>query len=273
MAGRLSLNMPWFNEKLVEGKSYVSSFLGDLSTHTKKPRVPVPTGIAKDIIYAGLPKGRDYEILENRGFVVGYSESRRNPLWVAYKLGSKKFSSAKRPSRFDVDDRTDVEVKHGDYTGSGFDRGHMAPNYAIATRFGIAAQKETFLMSNICPQKPKLNRQVWRYLEERIANHYSNQLEEIWVITGPIFDENITKLPSGVEVPDAFYKIVVDEKENHLEVMAFIFDQDVSGKEKLRSFLTSVDEVEKRTGLDFYSDLKDSIEDEMESSVSSTLWD
>ncbi len=56
-----------------------------------------------------------------------------------------------------MDTLTIAKVTHNDYTHSGYDRGHMAPNYAIATRYGQEAQKETFLMSNIVPQLGNLN--------------------------------------------------------------------------------------------------------------------
>ena len=147
-------------------------------------------------------------IIENTGFTIGYSDQRMNPLWVAYKVFPVNDPvSDKRPSKFKIDRRTEARISHNDYTHSGYDRGHMAPNYAIATRYGREAQLQTFLMSNICPQTPQLNRQIWKRLEQRIAK----DMEEVWVVTGPIFDDDIEKLVSGVEIPDAFYKIIADD--------------------------------------------------------------
>jgi endonuclease G len=180
--------------------------------------------------------------------------------------------SPERPSRFMVDDRTAARVSHNDYSGSGYDRGHMAPNYAIATRHGADGQLETFLMSNIISQKGNLNRRIWKDLELLVAKDYGQNLGEVWVTTGPIFDENFEKLESGVEIPDACYKIIVDEDGDTVRVIAFIMGQDVSGNEPLSRFLVSVDEIENATGLDFLSKLPDDIEDRLEREKAARLW-
>lgn len=228
-------------------------------------------------IYAGQPRRETYPhkvtVLKNKGFVLGYCEKRKSPVWVAYRLFKvENPKTEKRPSRFRVDERTKSKVNHDDYTRSGYDRGHMAPNYGIATRYGREAQLETFLMSNICPQKPKLNRQRWRLLEEKVAKEYANDLEEVWVITGPIFDEKVEQLASGVEIPDAFYKIVLDEKDGKPRMIAFVIQQEVKGNESLPDYLTSVDSVEKLTGLDFFSELENELENQLEAEKPNGLW-
>ena len=80
-----------------------------------------------------------------------------------------------------------------------------------ASRHGTAAQRETFFMSNIVPQKPDLNRRIWRLLEERIAKDYAIDFEEVWIITGPVYDEQKETLKSVLEIPDAFFKITREQ--------------------------------------------------------------
>lgn len=78
--------------------------------------------------------------MENTGFVGGYDENPNNPSWVSYhvfKLVS--LDSEERPRRFDEDLRTRFRIDHDDYTRSGYDRGRMATNYAIVTRYGPEA--------------------------------------------------------------------------------------------------------------------------------------
>ncbi len=75
-----------------------------------------------------------------------------------------------RPFRFEIDIRTDAKVNHDDYTGTGYDRGHMAPNAALLAQYGQIAQLETYLMSNICPQTGSLNRGIWAKLETQARN-------------------------------------------------------------------------------------------------------
>ena len=212
-------------------------------------------------------------VLQNTGFTSCYSDKRRNPLWSAYRISAVKNSQThKRLSRFKTDGRTKTKVSHSDYTHSGYDRGHMAPNYAVDTRYGQDAQVETFLMSNICPQKPNLNRRVWMKLEMLVAKEWSQKFETVWVITGPVFDSDIQNLKSGVEVPDGFFKIVVDEEDGKPRVLAFMMPQDVSGKETPDKFLVSIDAIEAKTGLDFMAELPDDVEKKLEARVAVKLW-
>jgi len=206
--------------------------------------------------------------------MVGYSEEHKDPVWVAYRLVKVEHPpTLPRPSKFMVDERTDAKVKSSDYTGSGYDRGHMAPNHAIATRYGEEAQIETFLMSNICPQRPNLNRKVWEHLEATEADDYANRFEEIWVIDGPIFDEShAQKLPAGFDVPVAFYKILVDEVDGKPRMLAFIMPQTVKGDEPFKAFLTSVAKVEAMTHLDFFWELDPTLEKQLESETPKDTW-
>ncbi len=224
----------------------------------------------------GFPAGpSEVHVLLNRGYVVGYDEARKNPAWVAYKLVPQKEAVGKRPSRFSADPRTQARVKAEAYSNSGYDRGHMAPNFAIAADYGPEAQRETFLMSNIAPQKPDLNRKVWESLEEREISNYAPRFREIWVFTGPIYDNPAApkRLPGGVAVPDAFFKIIADHTEDgRLRLMAFILPQDVQGGAPLQPYATSVDEVERRTGLDFFTLLPPDVQERLESRRTSRVW-
>jgi endonuclease G len=231
-----------------------------------------------DKLFAGLPRSTSeysqFKELSNIGYIVGYSESRKDPLWAAYRLMAMDNPPAPgpRPDKFKTDDRTEAKVKHDDYTNSGYDRGHMAPNWAIATRYGQAAQLETFFMSNICPQKPALNRGLWKCLEMIVAKAYANQFGDIWVIVGPVFDSDIETLPSGVEVPDSFYMIMVVLENEQIHIQAFLINQQQEGRESLNNFITNVDSVEDETGLDFFADLPDALEEHLESAVPTSLW-
>src|SRR5439155_25109146 len=137
----------------------------------------------------------DFEVLANEDFTVGYSETRKDPLWVAYHLF--RVNNPQRDARpsFHTDTRTQARVATRCYVNSGFDRGHNAPNYAIDTRYGADAQNDTFLMSNISPQAPCLNEETWEAFEKVEANDYANAFGNIWTITGPIFDAQ----PAGID--------------------------------------------------------------------------
>jgi endonuclease G len=230
------------------------------------------------LVFGGAPRpmpgaGEEvqFTILKNQGYVVGYSESRRDPLWVSYRVFHSATSyDFPRPSRFSTDERTLARVKDNDFTRTGFQRGHMAPNATIMHELGQTAQLETFLLSNVCPQEPNLNERVWERLEAD-ERKYANNLEEVWVIDGPIFADlnggTTPRLASGIAIPSAFYKILIDEEDHpggKPRVFSVIMPQDVKGTELPQQFLTTISEIQKETHLDFLWKLDPQTQAELE---------
>lgn len=127
-------------------------------------------------------------------------------------------------------------------------------------------------MGNIVPQTRELNQIRWRALEEKEANDFAVRLERVWVVTGPVFDQRIERLASGVEIPDAFYRIILDEENGQPRVLAFLAPQTVTGNERLSQLLTSVREVERQTGLDFFPELPKVVQKRIEAVGSQRLW-
>lgn len=225
--------------------------------------------------FAGVPIGTTpVKLLRNEGYLVGYDESLKNPAWVAYHLvRGEGGTTSERPETFDADRRTRARVRHSDYSNTGFDRGHMAPNYAIDLVFGQRAQQETFLMSNIVPQRPDLNQGPWKVIEQMVANRYLKEYQEVWVITGPIYREPVARLPSGVAVPSAFFKVIIDTVEpTGVRALALVLEQDLKDSGKLSQHLVTIDTVEAATGLDFLSLLDDMAEASLEADLPKRLW-
>ncbi len=234
-------------------------------------------------LYAGVPQftlggenaGR---FLANTGYLVGYSDELASPLWAAYRMTdiSPLPAAGERPERFEVDRRTIARVESESYTNSGYDRGHLAPNYAIATRYGDAAQRETFLMSNVMPQKHGLNAGLWKQLELRAASSYPARFGEVWVLCGPVLDQNLTRLPGRGSarpvIPEACFMILVDESDHRVRTLAFLFPAEPIADTDLADYLTTIDEIERRTGLDFLAALPDDAEAELESRPASRVW-
>lgn len=226
------------------------------------------------LTYGGLPVSDNpntkINTLYNNSYIVGYSDNMKNPVWVAYRLGNMKkayteanITKWERTRGFKVDVRTDAKVKHGDYTSSGYDRGHMAPNSAMMVQYGQMAQMETYFMSNICPQTPELNRGIWQKLEAKVRTEISQddtknkEIHDVFVLTGPIFEDSpVAKLESGVPIPSSFYKILVYGKGygSTLKAVAFKFPQKPTSDSFL-DYVTTVDEIESLTGLNFFSNL------------------
>jgi endonuclease G len=158
------------------------------------------------------------------------------------------------------------------YNDSGYALGHLAPHHAIGLVYGQEGQQDAYRMTNATPQKPSLNDKLWERLEELELNPFAKQFGKIWVTTGPIFDPPLERLhtSSRVEVPDAFYKIIVAPEAK--KMLALVIPQTVRGDEPLEHYLTSVDAIEKRTGLDFFQELDDAEENRLEAAVDPEPW-
>ncbi len=234
----------------------------------------------KTLVYGGAPRpgmganAPSFRVLTNQGYAVGYSDALGNPVWAAYRVRDLATlpAAGARPEKFETDRRTAARISPTDYANSGYDRGHLAPNYAIATRYGAAAQKETFLMSNITPQLHSLNAGLWKELELKIATSYPARYEEVWVLTGPVFGAAPKKLRGSVAVPEAFFLIVIDENEGKLRTLAFVVPQDAPASADPERYLTSVTEIQRRTGLDFLSELDDAAEGQVEAQRATRVW-
>lgn len=234
---------------------------------------PLPFGMPKVVDSSITPA--DQQILCRQGYWVAWSPSLRVPLWSAYEVPVEKLRehAGKRPNRFKVDPEAKDSSKHEDYTGSNYDRGHMAPNSVIATRHGREAQIETFYMSNIAPQKPDLNRNAWRILEQIVADDLSSLGETIWVITGIVPDCKSKCLPKGnVHIPKGFYKILATVRNQKLYAIAVYMPQETKKSKSPRYCFRSIDEIERMTGLDFFSKLSKERQHALESVEVTRFW-
>ncbi|CCN37156.1 putative DNA/RNA endonuclease G, NUC1 [Vibrio nigripulchritudo SO65] len=218
----------------------------------------------------GLPLAQSDQILCRDGYAVGYNYNTKNADWVAYHITADGVNvSIKRKNAFKVDQELPEYARStlADYRGSGYDRGHLAPSATMD--FTRQSMLQSFLMSNMSPQLPGFNRNGWRILEEHVRD-LANEYQELYVVTGPIYRGGESIIGDGVIIPSAFYKVILDP--NHDEAIAFIVPhQEVTGAE-LESFITTIDEVESQTGLDFFSTTPDTIEDSMESLEWTQMW-
>jgi endonuclease G len=118
-----------------------------------------------------------------------------------------------------------------------------------------------------------LNAGIWKDLEQRIATNYTGRFGEVWVVAGPVFGPQPEKLQRRVAVPEAFYMIVIDESGGRVRAEAFLFPQETpAGSGNLDAYLISIDEIERRTGLDFLADLPDDAENALEEHRVERAW-
>lgn len=239
---------------------------------------PAPEG---EVFFAGAPRRigppapDDIQILDRGEFVIGYSPKLRHPAWVAYHVPpNAKFPHDKRPG-FHRDGEVPSSPAAGDYAHTGYDRGHMAPNYAIETRFGKDAQKRTFAMTNVSPQSPSLNRGPWREMEHRIADLWTAKYGEIWVIVGAVSGttgSRETLSGSTIEVPEKFYMVIVAQTTEGVRALAVLMPQRIGyGAFPVHNILT-IDKLEEITGFDFFPEMPGFLQDALEADLPTRLW-
>ncbi|PSK80376.1 DNA/RNA non-specific endonuclease [Prolixibacter denitrificans] len=210
------------------------------------------------------------ETVKHTYYTLSYNESKEQANWVYYELTAADVSG--KESRTD-DFRPDPEVKTGsaslaDYSGSGYDRGHLCP--AAAMRLNHKAMSETFYLSNMSPQKPSFNRGIWKKLEAQVRN-WALMDGDIYVVSGPIFKNDLGFIgPDRITVPGFYYKVVYDPHGKQ-KMIAFILPNE-TGTKPLPEYVVSVDMVEAMTGIDFFPELPDSIENKLEAAVNPGAW-
>ena len=191
-------------------------------------------------------------ILDHKYFVVSYNEDHKLPNWVSYQLlaSNLKKGIAHRRDKFFADPTLiSMKVPYAkptDFNGKIYDRGHLAPSEDFI--WDQDANDETFVMSNMTPQKKKLNRGAWKSLETKVRNWACTE-EEIKVISGPVLEKDLKKFKSKVSIPQKFFKIVIDETPPK-KAIAFVFEQD-DKKFDTSSKATSLAEAEKLAGYQF----------------------
>jgi endonuclease G len=217
------------------------------------------------------------EIIKHKNYILRYEEDYEVPAWVAYKLrGEYTKGIANRSGNQFIPDRKvkDNSALTGDYSNTGYDRGHMLP----AGDFKCCQElmNETFFMSNICPQVPDFNRGIWENIEERVRG-WAVRDEEVFVVTGPVLRKGLPTIGryNNVAVPEFFYKIVLyyqPKSGKTPRMIAFLLPNEALFGKRMNSYVVSVDEVEKTTGLDFFAKLPNDIQTKLEANSSWSDW-
>ena len=230
----------------------------------------IPAADEGDNLRYGVPLAADL-VLNRKGFARGYSTRYRQALWVSYLLRASDLAAprAKRSARFFPDPALKNPVRPQDYDRTGFDRGHLAPAADMA--HSKEAMLHSFYMSNISPQRPAFNRGIWKHLEEQVRE-WARREKVICIVTGPIFHPP-EAAPMGkiqLPVPRAFYKVLLDLTPPH-KMIGFVIPNRGSGG-PVSIFAVTVDEVERQTGCDFFSELPDDLETRLESELDPAAW-
>ena len=229
-------------------------------------------GLQTDIPIDFMPSSTTGAIVEHSHFMLSYNEPFEQAEWVAYTLKKEHLTYDDRKRPYFIEDPK-VTTKSADwrnYKGSGYDRGHLCP--AGDRRFSEQAYNETFYTSNISPQDRDFNAGVWNRLEMKVRQ-WAKRYNELFVVTGGVLESGLEEIgEEDVDVPRYYYKIVARGNPKKPKILAFLFQGRESTK-PLRQFAVTVDEIEKRTGIDFFEKLSDATEAGLEGEVEIDGWE
>lgn len=230
-----------------------------------------PAGPRPTVADAILPASTTGEVVAHTYYTLSYNEDNEQAEWVAYELTRDRLDKnwVERASSFrpDPDVRTESATPR-DYSGSGYDRGHLCPAADMA--FDTLAMSESFFMSNMSPQLKGFNGGIWRELEESTRD-WARKYEHLYVVTGPVLSRpgkgNIGF--SKVTVPAAFYKVLLAPAQHR--AIAFVLPNEVSTR-PLMDYAGTIDQVEELTGIDFFPRLLKGLDEELEGSLDKNAW-
>ena len=215
-------------------------------------------------------------LLVNPGYVVRMHHKWRTPAWTLHRLTPEQIaprsSTLDTPGRFETDRRVpdNLRSSHGDYSNSGFDRGHMVPS-ADFQQDGTL-KDATYVTTNITPMTPELNQGVWADIECFVRRLVRSESSPAYVVTGAVHSSNRSRGISRRKLgtAQAFYKIIVlpSASDAPPRLWALLVPhQHGYGDAPLTRFVTTVDAIEAVTGEDFLERIPDANELPLESTL------
>lgn len=224
-----------------------------------------------------LPESKG-ELVEHNYYSLSYVEKHEQAEWVHYRLDPTRVSINKLNGKKFKTDRNYYQDKtfesksaHKDdikFKVDYYQKGHLAP--AADMKMNLISVREAVYMSNISPQKKDFNGGRWKKLES-LVRAWAKKNEIFITTAGLLNDNDLKKIGSKnrVSVPREFYKLIYMPSEN--KMIAFLMpNQKINGQ--LKDYVVSVDKVEELTGIDFYSELDDVLEEKLEAEINPSKW-
>jgi endonuclease G len=215
-------------------------------------------------------------LLVNNYFALSYNRDKGIPNWAAWRISKAELGAFPRPNPdpFRPDDRLPKgwkRVTPSDYTGSGFDRGHLAPSADRSA--SVEGMSETFLMTNMTPQTGDLNRGPWQKLEGYLRTLVTRG-SDVYIYSGVYGEKG--KLKNKVSVPGNNWKIAVvlpgGSPVSAINERARVIAVDMPNVKGIKNadwqiYRTSVRQIEQNTGYNFFSNLPQNLQDALETKV------
>ena len=224
-------------------------------TNNKAALLTTPSGDVNTAAFSpGHPvkKGQKGQMLYRAGYTSFYNVMALQPYWVAWTLTREHCTGGSKRDSEEFAEDTDVPYPRADtydYIGSGYDRGHMCP--AADNKWSGGAMTQSFLMTNICPQHPELNRGDWNEIEQQ-CRVWAKAYGKVYIVCGPILLNKSHKRigKHKIPVPDAFFKVVLRTSPD-IKGIGFIC-RNTAGNHPKDFYVNSIREVERITGYTFF---------------------
>ena len=223
------------------------------------------------------------DILIRDGYVANYNHTLKIPNWVSYGIRPSSHRRTEDRPAFSVDIDLDgaFAPQREDYQGSGYDRGHLVSPLDI-TAFGTAAIRETYLLSAVAPQTPRLNRVTWLAIEQMARAYADARFETIYVAAGTVFVENgspdaretpetMLRIGTGVAVPSHYFRVHARLVDGRPEVLAFLVPNVMQISPDPGDYIVSLGRIEDATRLRFFPRLEPARQPARDY-VPTTLW-
>jgi endonuclease G len=214
-------------------------------------------------------------LMVKQGYALAYHRDRGTPTWTSWHLDSTWLGSTPRQDDFRADTTLPAgwyQVQGTDYSGSGYDRGHMTPSGDRTA--SVPVNSGTFLMTNMIPQLPANNQGPWASLESYCRTLVSEG-NELYIISGGTGNQG-TIASGRVTIPSQTWKVIIVVPSGTNDVtrvtsttrtIAVVMPNSGPINTNWRTYRVSVDQVEALTGFDFFSSVEDAAENAIEAVV------
>lgn len=265
----LERNKPLVNEV---GRALVDEIENSQRSGGVADAASAPVAGGDELLSQDTPDGVPEQMLRRAGYTASYNKATKLPNWVAWHLTADRTTGPAKRSGVDFQADMDVpapRAEDSDYYGSGYDRGHMCP--AADNKYSEKAMEESFLFTNMCPQNGNLNRGDWNEMEQA-CRRWAKEYGGVYIVCGPILYKGKHKTigKNKVVVPEAFFKVVLRTGENP-KAIGFIY-KNAEGNRPKGDYVNTVDEVERITGIDFFTSLPDDVENKVEATADIADW-
>ena len=209
----------------------------------------------------GLPSKTNDGIIIKRGeFIYSFNRITGFSNWVLHRLGKDDFGPVPRfHGPFFKDSLLPIDLPrptNSDFENSGFDKGHAVRSEERTCT--NEANRQTFVMSNVFPQRPELNRGPWLDCERWVEKMCKDSTYEFWIVVGPVYEkdktEYLNKKPQKFPVPQWVFKGMLVNKPNGTSEKIAVLMPNINGIRKLdwKSYVVPISKVEELTGYKFF---------------------